>query len=265
MTYILDVHHVSSGYGRTPILRDISFSVQRGECIGILGPNGAGKTTLINTLTNVCTRIKGNIVLNGKDAATLSQREIAHHIAVVPQQQFTSCALSVYDFVLLGRFAHSSSLWHAHNDADYVAVENALVMTSLVSYRSRSVATLSCGELQRVLIAQGLAQAAPLLILDEPIAHLDLQYQYELMSMLTTLHAQGLTIIAIMHDVTLAYRFFQRLIVFKQGTIYADGTPQQVCTEVMLREVFNVQCNLSISDDMLLIQPRNKCIMHNER
>lgn len=265
MATLLNIQNISSGYGTTPILRNISFSVERGEFIGILGPNGSGKTTLINTLTNVCTRMQGDIVLDGKHASTLSQREIARHIAIVPQQQFTSCSLSVYDFVLLGRFVHASSVWHSHNDDDHAAVENALAMTSLASYRSRSMATLSCGEVQRVLIAQGLAQAAPLIILDEPIAHLDLRYQYELLDMLTTLHAQGLTIIAIMHDIALAYRFFQRLIVFKNGTVYADGTPQHVCTETMLHDVFNLRCSLSTRDNMLLIQPMQnaKCKMQN--
>lgn len=265
MTKLLDIQNVSSGYGTTPILRNVSFSVERGEFIGILGPNGSGKTTLINTLTNVCLLMQGNILFDGKCVSTHSQRDIARHIAIVPQQQFTSCSLSVYDFVLLGRFVHSSSVWHSHNDDDHAAVENALAMTSLAPYRSRSMSTLSCGEVQRVLIAQGLAQAAPLLILDEPIAHLDLRYQYELLDMLTTLHTQGLTVITIMHDIALAYRFFQRLIVFKQGTVYADGTPHHVCTETMFNDVFNVRCSLSTRDNMLLIQPMQnaECKMQN--
>jgi iron complex transport system ATP-binding protein len=236
---------VSFGYGHRAVVHDVTLRVAAGEMVGLLGPNGAGKSTLLRLGAGALRPQAGVVRLDGANIQRLSRREVARRLAVAPQEFAVQFAYTVCQIVELGRMPHHDIFGLArHEDAQ--AVEAALAAAGVAHLADRVFNDLSGGERQRVLIALTLAQEAPILLLDEPTAHLDIRYQIETLDLLRRLNAERkLTVLAALHDLNLAARYFPRLLLFRE-TIVADGPPAHVLDAALLSEVYGTPVRVGI-------------------
>ena len=235
----LEINQVSFSYLDGDVLHNISLSIKAGEMVGLLGPNGSGKTTLIKLVSGVLKPNQGEIGHDGLSLSRLKRKSIARQVAVVPQQFSIPFAFTAREVVMLGRtpfvrpFAEES-------DVDRQFVSGALGQVGIDEMAERRFDELSGGERQKVILAMALAQQPKMLLLDEPTVHLDITHQVEILELVRNLNRErGLTIIAAMHDLNLASLYFDRLILLKDGVVQADGTPTQVLTEDMIRDIFS--------------------------
>jgi iron complex transport system ATP-binding protein len=227
-------------HGRA-ILRDVSFRLDEGERVVLIGPNGAGKSTLLRIIAGTLHPTAGRVELGGTPIAHLARAEIAKRLAVVPQQTALPFAMRVEEVVALGRLPHEAPMRGAR-PADKAAVSAAIDRVGLGHLLGRDARELSLGERQLVLLALAVAQAAPVMLLDEPTVHLDLRHQVEAMELMRDLNERdGTTMIAVLHDLGLAAHFFPRILLIDHGRLVADGTPRDVLTDERIREVFGVE------------------------
>jgi iron complex transport system ATP-binding protein len=226
-----------NGHVRTA-LRGVSLSVTPGEVLGLVGPNGSGKTTLIRTVTGTVTPVSGLVRLLGDDVASISQRERALRAAVVPQAPLLPDAFTAMEIVLMGRTPHLRLLQN-EGAADFDAVERAMRATGTWEFAGRPAGELSGGERQRVVVARALAQEAPLLLLDEPTAHLDLSHQAGVLGLMRRIcREDGRGALAVVHDLTLAARYCDRLVLLAAGKVIAQGSPSDVLRADILGKVY---------------------------
>ena len=222
------------------ILRDVSLRVEHGERVALIGPNGAGKSTLLRVLAGILRPTAGRMLLDDQPIASVDRAEVARRLAVVPQQTALPFSMRVEEVVALGRLPHESALRGA-SPADRAAVAAAIDRVGLGHLIGRDARELSLGERQLVLLALAVAQAAPVLLLDEPTVHLDLRHQVEAMELLRDLNERdGTALVAVLHDLGLAAHFFPRLIVIDRGRVVADGAPAEVLSDDLIRDVFGV-------------------------
>lgn len=236
--------------GSVTILKRLDFSIPDGSFVALLGPNGSGKTTLLRTLGGLLAH-EGDLTLRDRPIRRWTDRERARTVAFVRQQTTLDFDFSVTDFVALGRSPHLTWLAAPSGD-DQCIVEAALSDTELSTLAHRSVATLSGGEQQRVLLAQALAQDTPILLLDEPTAHLDVHHQYDLMDRVAALARKGRTVIAAFHDLAFAARYADRVLVLDGGRLVAQGAPLDILTAPLIRDVFRMEAEISSSPDGIL-------------
>ena len=240
----LEAIGITAGYGAQPVLNDVSVTLKQGEFVGLIGPNGCGKSTLLRCISRILRVQAGHIDLAGRDILTWAPREIARRLAFVPQQEAALFEFSVRDLVLMGRHPHLER-WQSETEQDYRIVMKALADADIVHLADRSVTELSGGEHRRVLLARALAQQTPLLLLDEPTAHLDVTHQMELLSLIhrqTRAQAQGA--LAALHDLNQAAEFCDRLILMRGGRIVAEGTPDLVLTAENLRAAYDAEAQI---------------------
>jgi iron complex transport system ATP-binding protein len=232
--------------GGRRLVDDVSFSVEAGTWLSLLGPNGAGKTTLLRVLAGL-RRFRGTVRLAGRRLEELGRRESAREVALVPQTPVVPAGMTVGDYVLLGRTPHLGVLAR-EGLGDRRAASEALARLELEALADRALATLSGGELQRAVIARSLAQEAPILLLDEPTAALDLGHQQQVLELVDELRrAVGLTVVAAMHDVTLAAQYCDRLVLIDRGRIVADGAAREVLTRDRLESLYGA--SVRVLDD----------------
>jgi iron complex transport system ATP-binding protein len=231
---------VTVTYRRRDVLDKVDLVVEPGERVALIGPNGAGKSTLLRVASGLLAPARGVATLAGKPVATLERIEVARILAVVPQQATLPFATRVEEVVGLGRLPHEHPLRGAR-PSDRAAIAAAIERVGLGHLLGRDVRELSLGERQLVLIAMAVAQASPLLVLDEPTIHLDLRHQVGTMELLVDLNERdGTTVVAVLHDLGLAAHFFPRLVLLDRGRIVADGAPDEVLTPERIRDVFGV-------------------------
>ena len=241
----LVVEGVTFGYGREPLLYNVHVQVQAGEMVGLLGPNGSGKTTLLRLLSGVYRPQQGKILLEGHDLQHWGRRTVARRIAVVPQELHMPFAFTVEQMVSLGRTPFVDLLGSL-GEHDKHIVKDALQAAAIETLADRVFNHLSGGERQRVMIAMALAQEPRLLLLDEPTSHLDIKFQIETLELVQRLNRErGVTVIAAMHDLNLAARYFPRLILFQRG-IVADAAPAEVLEPGVLKRVYGVSVQVGI-------------------
>jgi iron complex transport system ATP-binding protein len=250
---LLDVSDLSVRLGGAEVVRNVSLSVERGELVGLIGPNGAGKSTLLKALLGLLP-CNGEIRLAGQDAHRLSAREKARLIAYLPQERETSWSLRTEAIVWLGRMPHRGWL-PPPEPADRDAVDRAMRQTDTTHLRKRFISEISGGERARVLIARALAQDAPLLLADEPTAGLDPAHQIALMEIFTDLANAGHTVIVTLHELHLAARWCERLLLLDQGSLRADGKPVEVLTERMLDQVYGVDAYIAMHESKPIVLP----------
>lgn len=233
--------------GRDDILSDISFSVPQGQIMAICGANGAGKSSLLRLIYRHQAPCRGTVRLMGKDIWLMGASEAARHLAAVLQEQPTDFALTARQIVALGRLPHRRG-WGAGlstpGGEDAAIINAAIRRMDLDAMAGRAFGTLSGGERQRVMVARALAQEPRVIVLDEPTNHLDIRHQLELLALLKGL---GLTVIATLHDLTLAAEFAERVLILRNGRILADGPPDKALTEATLAQAFNVQARIDRS------------------
>jgi len=221
------------------IVKDASVTLGPGELVGLIGPNGAGKSTLLRALVGVAKRSAGEIRINGQAVRSLSTTERARALAYLPQERRVEWRLSAHAVVMLGRFPHRRGFGAPSRNCA-AAVDRALDLVGASALATRSAAVLSGGELTRVLLARALAVEAPLLLADEPIAGLDPYHQIHVMEILKRAAGKGVGVMAVLHDLALAARFMDRLILLHHGEVVDCGAPAQVLTEKNLAQVYHV-------------------------
>jgi iron complex transport system ATP-binding protein len=243
---VLQVQEVTFGYGSRPLFYHVSLQVRRGEMIGLLGPNGSGKTTLLRLMSGFLQPQQGHIVLEGRDLSRWGRKKVAQRIAVVPQALHVPFAFTVEHMVSLGRTPFVTAFFGSPTHQDQVIVQDAIEAAGIGPLANRIFNELSGGEQQRVVIAMALAQQPLLLLLDEPTSHLDIKYQIETLELIQKLNRERrVTVIAAIHDLNLAARYFPRLLLFQHGVV-ADARPAEVLEPGLLRRVYGVNVQVGI-------------------
>jgi iron complex transport system ATP-binding protein len=238
---MLEIRDLTLSYGERVALRDVSLSLAGGELLGVVGPNASGKTSLLRAVTNVVAPQRGEVRLYGSPVRRLSQRELARRVAVVPQNPSLPEAFTALEVVLMGRTPHLGLL-QSEGRADWAAVRRALEETDALHLADRRIGELSGGERQRVLVARALAQESPLLLLDEPTAHLDVGHQAEVLELVQRLcYSEGKAVLAVVHDLTLAAQYCDRLAMLSEGRLVACGSPHEVLSPELLASVYNTR------------------------
>ena len=240
---MIEVNGLTFGYGATTILKGITFQLAKGEVVGLVGPNGAGKSTVIKLLTRVLKASAGEVLVEGERVGALSRLELARRLAVVPQTGDLAQDFSAYELVLMGRTPHIGFL-STETQQDLDITEAAMRRTETWGLRERLVGELSGGERQRVLLARALVQEPDYLLLDEPTNHLDLRYQTEVLRFTRQEVAGGLGALVVLHDLNLAARVCERILVLHEGRIVAHGDPQSVLSETLIHEVYGAKVAL---------------------
>ncbi|MFJ8629543.1 ABC transporter ATP-binding protein [Streptomyces sp. NPDC093568] len=236
----LSADGITVGYGARTVIEDLDVSIPSGVVTTIIGPNGCGKSTLLRTLSRLLKPAKGTVVLDGDDIARLRTRDVAKKLGLLPQAPVAPEGLTVADLVARGRHPHQSWLrqWSS-DDAD--VVERALAMTGVSDLGDRPVDSLSGGQRQRVWISMTLAQGTDLLLLDEPTTYLDLAHAIDVLDLVDDLHESGCTVVMVLHDLNLATRYSDNLVVMRAGSILAQGHPRDVITAELLDEAFGLR------------------------
>ena len=263
---LLTVLGLTFGYGRHPLLYDVHLQVQAGEMVGLLGPNGSGKTTLLRLLSGVLRPQEGTILLEGRALPQWGRRGAAQRIAVVPQELHMPFAFTAEHMVSLGRTPFVN-FFGTQGKHDHTIVQEAMQAAGIAPLAQRIFNQLSGGERQRVMIAMALAQQPKLLLLDEPTSHLDIKYQIETLELVQRLNKErGVTVIAAMHDLNLAARYFPRLMLFQRG-IVADAGPAEVLEPGLLGRVYgvNVQVGILRGAEHLSVLPPNSLAIGQEQ
>jgi iron complex transport system ATP-binding protein len=241
---MLQVESLTVKYGQRAVLQQLSLNIEAGEVLAVLGPNGAGKSTLIRAISGVHPIFEGKIVANGQDLTGLPSMKRARHMAVVPQARELPGGYTVSQTVLMGRTPYLSWLGHT-SKIDYQIVQTAMEETCTSDLADRKVGELSGGEQQRVLLARALAQDAPILLLDEPTTHLDLQHQSGLLNLIRGLCQQNkLSVLMVLHDLNLASLYADRIALISNGNLVAEGTPAEVLQSDILFQVFKVPVHI---------------------
>jgi iron complex transport system ATP-binding protein len=241
---MLQIEDLTVSYGKRRVLRGVSLSVASGQVLALIGPNGSGKSTLIRAISGVVPVESGGVWVDGRALSELSTMERARYLAVVPQARNLPPAFSVYESTLLGRTPYLGWLGRA-DDRDHERVRYALEKTQMAPLAERMVGELSGGEQQRVLLARALAQDTPVLLLDEPTTHLDLQHREGLVNLVRELAlSKRLAVLMVLHDLNLASLYADRVSLLVEGEIQAKGTPSEVLTEATLSRVYNVPVHI---------------------
>ena len=231
-------------YRDRPALRDVALHIDAGDRVALVGPNGAGKSTLLRAMAGLVEPAVGTVSLGGTPLASLDRLAIARRLAVVPEVAVLPFATTVDEVIALGRLPHEHPV-RGMRPADRAAVAAAIERVGVGHLMGRDARELSLGERQLVLLAMAVAQASPVLVLDEPTVHLDLRHQVEVMDLLVDLNTRdGITIIAVLHDLWLAAHFFPRLVVVDGGRIVGDGPPSVALAPDRIRDVFGVDPSL---------------------
>lgn len=241
---ILEAEVLAVSYAEQLVIPELSLSIAKGAITALVGPNGSGKSTLLKTLARLLAPHAGTVYLDGRAIARLSTREVARQLAIMPQGPTAPEELSVGELVEQGRYPHVGPL-RMLREQDSAVITEALVQTNMTEFRNRRLDSLSGGERQRAWIALALAQATPILLLDEPTTFLDIRHQLEVLDLIQRLNrVYGKTIVLVLHDLNQAARYAERMVALKNGRIVADGPPRAVLTPTLLKEVFQVQASI---------------------
>lgn len=242
---MLEAHGIEYAYGKATVLRDVGVHAADGEIVGLIGPNGSGKTTLLRTLYGSLTPKRGTVTLDGAPLSSFTRPQLARRLAVVVQENTGEMPLTVADTVMLGRTPHLGT-FQRRTSTDLDIADEALFRVGATHLASRGFAGLSGGERQRVLIARALAQQADYLLMDEPTNHLDIHFQHEVLHLVREL---GVTTIVVLHDLNLAARYCDRLLLLHEGEPWAQGTPAEVLVPSILETVYHIAIEAVTADD----------------
>ncbi len=255
---LIKIDNLSFCYAQNPILSNVSLSIESGVFWAIVGPNGAGKSTLIQLIAGLLKPASGTIHLQDKPLSHYRHKELARMLAMVRQEYIPSFGFTVLETVMMSRICRQDFVLFENAD-DRRIVKEALEMTEVAHLADRTLAQLSGGERQRVFIARALAQDTPILILDEPTNHLDLKHQVRIFDLLKQLQTESKkTLLAVTHDINLAARYCDRLLLLGQGGRYDSGTPSDVLKPDTLKEYFSVNCHQATLDGRPFFIPLSK-------
>ena len=257
---IIQVQNISFAYDQIPVLHSISINIPVGQFIGVIGPNGSGKSTLLKLLGGVLTADSGNLLFNGADYRDQNRKQLARSITWVAQDHPMVFPFKVSEIVLMGRHPYLSPFTF-EGEEDIEIVRSAMERTQTLQFAQRSFNEISGGEKQRVMIAGAIAQEPEVMILDEPTSALDIKYQIQILNILKKLNAdKNLTVILAMHDLHLASKYCDRLILLDHGQIFQDGSPEEVLKKDHIEKVYGVEVHLIHDHDgKIMISPGTLC------
>lgn len=240
----LSAQQIDLAYDGKAIIESLDLHIPPGQITALVGPNGCGKSTLLRGLSRLLKPRRGAVLLDGKAIHTLSTKELAKQIGVLPQSPVAPEGLTVYELVAQGRYPHQR--WFQQwSERDEQLVQESLDITGMAEFAARPLETLSGGQRQRAWIAMALAQQTEILLLDEPTTFLDLAYQLEVLDLLHDLNEQGRTVVMVLHDLNQACRYAHHLVAMREGRIVAQGAPADVMTEEMVGKVFRLACRIA--------------------
>ncbi|MEO6028432.1 MAG: ABC transporter ATP-binding protein [Candidatus Binatia bacterium] len=251
--------HVSYAYGARSVLRDVGLTVARGSMLALAGPNGSGKSTLLALLAGTRRLQQGTVVVDGKPIADYERRALARLVAVVPQDTVVTFPYTVAEMVLMGRAPHRPPLG-LEGERDVAIAEQVMAETGVLAFARRRITELSGGERQRVVVARALAQEPSILLLDEPTTHLDIRHAVEILELVATVNrTRGVTVVAVLHDLTSAAMYFDRIAFLRDGAIVADGPPRTTITAEVIERVFDTAVRVDLdADGVPAIRPRRR-------
>lgn len=236
----IKVDSVSVAIEGRSIVKKLSLEASEGKFVGIIGPNGSGKSTFLKSIYRILEPSEGVIYLDGKLLSLMPYKESAKKMAVVTQHNYYNFDFKVFEVVLMGRTPHKRMM-ERDNEEDYKIVNDALEKVEMSSFKNRSFSTLSGGEQQRIILARALAQKTKCLILDEPTNHLDIKHQLSIMDLAKRL---GVTVISALHDLNIAAAYCDYLYVLKEGSLVSEGKPEEILTETLIKNVYDVQAEI---------------------
>lgn len=236
----LKVENITVEVAHKAIVKNLSLTVPDKQTVGLIGANGSGKSTLLKSIYKSISPIKGTIYLDDLDVIKASNKQVAKQLGVVGQFNELNFDLTVEQMVLLGRTPHKKMM-ESDSLYDYQRVQEALLRTNLMNYKDRSYLSLSGGEKQRVILARTIAQEPQIMILDEPTNHLDIRYQLEILTAVKQLH---ITTFVALHDLELTASYCDYIYALKDGEVVAQGTPEEVLTETLINDIFQVKCQI---------------------
>lgn len=235
---MLVVDNLTLAYGKLAVVKQVGFSIPKGQFVAIIGPNGSGKSTLLRALCRLHVPQAGTVSFADRNLQDWRQQELAQQMAFVRQSSSAAFDFTVEELVLFGRMPYLGR-FQTETAHDYAVVERYLRLTSLWEMRHRGLHSLSGGELQRAFVCQALVQEPTMLLLDEPTNHLDISHQLDLLDLVAKLNQeQKITVVAVLHDLNLAALYAQRLLVLREGMLVADGTPTEVLRADLVRETY---------------------------
>ena len=235
----VDAHDVSYAVDAAQLLDRIDLRAERGQFVGLIGPNGAGKSTLLKAISRILRYQAGAVWLEGADLASLSAKEVATTLALVPQIAPYTQGFTAFELVVMGRYPHLGR-FQVEGTADSRIAREAMELTETDEFSTRTLETLSGGERQRVFLARAVAQQPRILLLDEPTSNLDILHQLKILTLVKELVDEHLTAVAAIHDLNLAARFCDRLVLLNHGRVVTEGTPAEVLTPATIESTFGV-------------------------
>jgi len=252
---LIRIEDVEFSYEAAHTLDGVRFEARPGEFLGLIGPNGSGKTTLLRCINGLLKPQRGAIFLEGKQVSKMKLAEIAQVCAGVPTDIPDDFNISVEEYVYLGRYPHIQNLWWEEKE-DEEQVEKAIECFELEHLRRRKLFEVSSGEKERVLLAKAVVQEPKIMLVDEPSAHLDLKFKLEVMERLHELSRQGITVIVASHDINLLIKYCDRVIIMKEGHIVKCGSPHDVMTAELIRDVYEVEAVVMKVDGEIYAVPK---------
>lgn len=240
----LNVSNIQVGYGERVIVNDFSINIKHNKITTIIGPNGSGKSTILKAITRLIKYQQGSVLLNGEDILTMKPKALARVLGVLPQLHKAPSDFRVKELVGYGRMPHQS-LFSRMSEEDEKIVKWAMEVTGTWQFKDKSIYEISGGESQRVWIATVLAQKPDMLFLDEPTTYLDISHQLETMQLVKRLNREtGIGVVMVLHDLSQALEISDHIVVIKEGCKYGEGTPEQMITPRMMKDVYEVDCDI---------------------
>ena len=247
---IINIEKLNYSYGKKEVLKELSLDIDENKLTGIIGPNGCGKSTLAKNIIKYINGKFESFKIMDTDIRELTHKKIAQLISYIPQKSIIIPNISVFDYVLLGRFPLLKNSWDNYTKKDYEIVENNINLLNIKELRDRNIETLSGGELQKALLARALAQEAKILLLDEPTSALDLNNAVEFMKILKNISIKKeISVIIIIHDLNLASLFCDSLIILKDGKFIEKGSPKEVINEKNIKSIYNLDCKVCYNEN----------------
>ncbi|WP_335992880.1 ABC transporter ATP-binding protein [Fusobacterium polymorphum] len=247
---IINIKKLNYSYGKKEVLKELSLDIDKNKLTGIIGPNGCGKSTLAKNIIKYINGKFESFKIMDTDIRELTHKKIAQLISYIPQKSIIIPNISVFDYVLLGRFPLLKNSWDNYSEQDYEIVEKNINLLNIRELKDRNIETLSGGELQKALLARALSQEAKILLLDEPTSALDLNNAVEFMKILKNISVKkNISVIIIIHDLNLASLFCDSLIILKDGRFIEKGSPKEVINEENIKSVYNLDCKVCYNEN----------------
>lgn len=240
---VIKVNNLHSGYGDKEVLRGINFYIDSPKFIGIVGANGCGKTTLLKVLSGSLKAWQGTVFVQGLEVNKIDPKYRAKSLSYVSQENFCEFSFSCYDIIMMGRLPFLKRFQN-EGKLDRDIVETVMELTNTWTFKEKSLNELSGGEKQRVYIARALAQKTNILLLDEPVSHLDIKYQVEILTLLKKLSQKGHLVLTVLHDLNLVAQFCDQVMIMKEGTILSQGVPGQILVPSNIQDAFSIKVDV---------------------